>query len=312
MNSDKQKFVEAARCGLKWLEVQAERKSAGQWKHEILKRVCNAVIDSSGDRVSFIAKDIYESEKEQESGSQLNKEFRRFGKILDSWAESFNEVAMDYGFSAYLSGKLLRPVQHNVLELYVRKIDSSATVSKDKIPQGHIRYTVWERKALPRWQQRLLNRDMGVGTHLLLAAIFLLVPIVALIYAVALGFLTYYQPTIWNVSVFIGVICVEFFVLRGLYEFWYFHDRKIMMLPIQFTPLEQPPTALVMRGEKDKRWPVIHAMATSAECILCDGTVFLRKESHYRYRVIGACNRHPTEHRFTFDYTNMLGKVLAD
>lgn len=153
---------------------------------------------------------------------------------------------------------------------------------------------------------------MGVGTHLFLAATFLLVPIVALIYAVALGFLTYYQPTIWNVSIFIGVICVEFFVLRGLYEFWYFHDRKIMMLPIQLTPLEQPPTALVMRREKDKRWPVVHVMATSSDCLLCDGTVFLRKESHYRYRVIGACNRHPTEHRFTFDYTNMLGKVLAD
>lgn len=312
MDSDKQRLVEAARCSLKWLEIQAKRKGASQRKHKILESICNAVIKSDGERSAFIAKDIYDSEKDHDSGSQANKIFSEFGDILESWAESFNEAAIDNGFKFYLTGKVSKPETVRVLEIDALEVDSTATVAKDKIPKGHIRYSIWERKALPRWQQRLLHRDMGLGTNFLLTTLFLVAPTAIVLFTVYFALGVIYRPSVWLISVFIGLLWAEFLFLKWLNEIWHLYDRKIMILPMILTPPEQPPTALVMRRVKDKRWPVIHAIATSADCLFCDGTVYLREDTHSRYRVIGACNRHPTEHRFTFDHTNNLGRALVD
>ena len=154
---------------------------------------------------------------------------------------------------------------------------------------------------------------MGMGTHLLLFGLFfVLVPIAMVIFTTYSVFVLIYQPNLWFTCIFVGALWAEYILLRWLYDFWCFHERKIMMLPIQLTAFEQPPTALIMRHENGKRWPVIHALTTSANCLFCDGTVYLCEESHSRYRVLGACSRHPTEHRFTFDYTNMLGRALVD
>lgn len=313
MESNTEKLlVEAARCGLKWLDTNADNKGNRTWKHKILEKVCEEIIASEGKTTLFNAKDIYESPNDGDSGSQANKEFGKFGKTLESWSDSFNEIAVDNKFDVYLSGTISKRNNRNTLELTAREVDSTATVAFDKIPNDHIRYRILEHKSLPRWQQWLLNRNIGAGIHLFIASIFFLVPATLTSFTVLFAFVIINEASVFNVSIFIGVLWAEFYLLRWIYDFWHFYDRKIMMLPLSFTAIDQPPTALVMRRKKDKRWPDIQILATSANCLHCDGTVYLREENHTRFRVIGACNRHPTEHRFTFDYTRNLGRQLQD
>lgn len=312
MENHKKQLVDAARCGLQWLDDVSAKPYTQTRKHQSLRLIFNEVIRTDGEKSVFTSDDTLCDAHDYDAGSSARKAFPKLGEALEYAAEALSQMAVDTGLAVYPSGSVKKEGNRNVFELTTEPAGNFATVTKADIPQGAVRYTIVSRRELPRWQQWLMNREMGFGAHLLLSLAFLLIPAAVVVFDVIFIVQLLHTPTVFYLSVFVGLVWVEWGMLRGLYELFKFPERKIVMVHEVLLNFKQAPTAMVMRRLNNKDWPILQLITPQATCPLCDGTIYIRKDTSRRYRIIGACNRHPTEHRYSFDYTVNLGWRIND
>jgi len=103
---------------------------------------------------------------------------------------------------------------------------------------------------------------------------------------------------------------VAWMVVRPLYGLV---TNRMVIAPAWMQPWESgnDERTLELRRDAEVGRNVIYLSRYTARCAECDGTVYIRSgRRDFPGRLVGRCDRVPTEHVFTFDPVRRIGKPL--
>ncbi|MDN7126908.1 hypothetical protein J6J08_05905 [Pseudidiomarina sp. 1APR75-33.1] len=309
---ENQDLIEAARCGLAWVEFEREKRKRNETFHRLLETMCGDVIASEGHDYSFTIKQLINDIAALESGSSAKKVFGIFDQKLEMHIESIREFAVDNDYEFIPAIDMDKTGKANVAVFDARTTPKKGIISATQVPAGAIRYTFDEKHRL--W--RLFGFISGMPLRpvpLLIIALVILLFGLAYMALIAIFLMTVLmQPNVVNLLGLVASLFVGYLLFRRIRAYDRFTTTRIALAHDALASFSAPQAVVVMKLNGDAA-PTLEVISASAQCPVCEGEVRLRKPNFScSHEVIGACRNNPTEHCFTFDHTTRLGWPITE
>jgi hypothetical protein len=309
---EKKELMEAAYCGVAWLEDYYKRKKRYNAFHRLFKKLCENIIASEAGEVRFTLQDFAEDANGIQSSSAEGKAFSNICDSLQKAKSSIAELAVDKGFSVIPKLEMDDGSYMNVLTFSAIPAPKEDVVPKDTIPAGALRYTFDEKQSLWRIFGFMAGMKLSIWPFLIFGILFIVVGFLIAWWSSLLISHLIAQPTPGSFLLTFGTLFLIAALWRRYRAFDRFLTTKVALVHDVLARFSAPQSIAVLKNS-DNDHPTIEIISASAICPICEGEIRLRKP-HFKcsHEVIGACRNNPTQHCYSFDYVTRFGWPITD
>ena len=309
---EKQELIEAAHCGIAWLDDYYKRKKRYNAFHRLFRKLCEKVLASDATELGFSLQDFAENDKIIESSSSEGKAFAKMSESLRSVESSLADVAVDKRFSVIPTVDMDKSGYMNVLTFGATPTPKESAIAQEDIPTGAIRYTFDEKQNLWRIFGFLAGMKLSLWPFLIVVVALLAFGAFMVWWSSLLVSHVIAYPNSGSFLLAFGTLLVVLVLWRRYRAFDRFLTTKIALVHDALARFSAPQSVAWLKNT-DRKYPTIEVISASATCLICDGEIRLRKP-HFEcsHEVIGACRNNPTEHCFSFDSTTRLGWPITE